>query len=100
MIRFLIKIAVIYGLWLAIDMESESVFASTLAPLAFGLSLITWTLWVLLKMVDKELSQKGRNSTGSGTGGSLQSHGGSCDSDGSGGGDGGVSRHFRQGFHS
>lgn len=89
MMRFLIKIAIIYAFWQAIDMDSESTFASVLAPIAFGLSLLTWGVWVMLKLVDRELSQSRRSSGQASGGGSFHVGGSSSGENGSGDGGGG-----------
>jgi glycerol uptake facilitator-like aquaporin len=76
---FLIYAVLLFGLWQAIDLKSDSFMPGVLAPLAFGFVLIAFLIWLSSKT-------SGRSSANRDMGvSSIWSGGGD-----SGGGDGGC----------
>lgn len=80
---FLIYPVSLFGLWHAIDLKADTVFASAIAPVAFFFILVAFVMWLSVKL-------GGRSSTGD-AGGMTSGgfFGGGGDSCGGGGGDGG-----------
>ncbi len=81
---FLIYSVSLFGLWHAIDLKADTVFASAIAPFAFFFVLVAFLMWLAMKL--------GGSSSSTADAGGITAggfFGGGGDSCGGGGGDGG-----------